>query len=367
MRKLSIPEIVKNADELWQKVRWGSGGVPTCFCGCNDLYKLGDGRYKCKRCGKVFSDKSGTILHKSKVSKEVWLTAMFEFAVNSECSALSLQKTIGVNYRTAYMILQKLRYVVGNGELKLEGIVQCDEAYIGAEWKNVHLRKKMEYMRENGYLDEHNRYTRQQLFSAVSSKKSHILSLVDSRGVTRLIHAPNPITKETIKYILKRYGDNITGLITDESKLYDNLGIDVFSSNHSKHRFITKEGYSSNACENRFSWVKRRINGVFSHTSDKYLQLYLNQRQWNVNHKGISVEDKFFELIGLCSKYKVTNKDIYNFDYKSNFPISRRELVMNDERLIMEELSGFGFVRDMKTRYGAKYSLKGPISTELPK
>lgn len=346
MAKLSVSSVVKHSDELWKMVRWGNSD-PVCVCGCKNLYKLGDGRYKCKDCGKVFSDKSGTILHKSKVSKELWLVAIYEFAINPECSALSLKRTLGVNYRTAYMMLQKIRFLVGKSEIKLEGIVQCDEAYIGAEWGNVHLKKKMGYMKENGYL-VNGRYTKTSLLKAVSAKKYHILSLVDEKGNTRLIHTPNPITKETILAVLSDPKYKITKLVTDESKLYYNLGIEVVSSNHSKHTFVTKEGYTSNSCENRFSWFKRKWNGVFTHTSEKYLQLYLNQRQWNMNHSGCSDEDRFTELLTLCTRYTVSNRDIYNFNYKANFPKSKREI---EQELADKLINKLGYVRSIEGKY----------------
>lgn len=352
---VNITYISRNCDTLWHNIRWGStNGVPTCDCGCDTLYILGDGRYKCKKCGKVFSDISGTILHHSRLPKDKWLCIIFEFAATPECSAITLASKYGINYKTAYMCLQKLRYLVGKDEISLSGVCRVDEAYIGAEWHNVHLRKKFAYMKDNGFMDKDSkRYEKKQLLQAVSAKKYHILSLIDEHNNTRLIHTPNPITKDIIKSIIFDKKNNISELITDESLLYKNIGIPVEQSNHSKHVFMTATGRTSNMCENRFSWVKRKWNGVFTHTSEKYLQLYLNQRQFHFNNSGKSVEDRFYTLAGLCAHNRVTNKDIFNFDYMASFPASRRKIEEEKSKSILSAANGiFAAVED---NYGRTY------------
>ena len=67
--KLNIIYISKNADQLWKKLRW-ENLVPTCKCGCTETYSTGDNRYKCKKCGYIFSDTSNTILQNSKLGKD---------------------------------------------------------------------------------------------------------------------------------------------------------------------------------------------------------------------------------------------------------------------------------------------------------
>lgn len=356
---LNIPKIVRNADSIWFEIRWSTtNGIPTCTCGCNELYHLGDGRYKCKKCGKVFSDKSGTLLHHSKLPIEKWLLAIFTFSSMKECSAIDLQKAIGVNYKTAYMILQKLRYVVGKGELSLEGVVRIDEAYIGAEWKNVHFNRKMDYMRSNGFIEaKAKKYTKEQLLRAVSAKKYHILSLTDEHNTTRLIHTPNPVTKKIIQQILFSENNRVTEIITDESQLYKNIGIPVYQSNHSKHIFVTANGRTSNICENRFSWFKRKWNGIYTHTSEKYLQLYLNQRQFHFNNKDKSVDERFYALLGLCVSTNVTCRDIINYDYLSFFPQSRRQR----EKEVIEDVLQCPFINAVEHSYGKRYNPKNKL------
>lgn len=75
--KLSTEFIIKHADAIWRFVRW-NGGTPKCECGCEEIYHLKDGRYKCKHCGKIFSDTTNTILHNSKIDKCKWLQVIYK-------------------------------------------------------------------------------------------------------------------------------------------------------------------------------------------------------------------------------------------------------------------------------------------------
>jgi hypothetical protein len=91
---------------------------------------------------------------------------------------------------------------------------------------------------------------------------------------------------------------------------------------------MTKEGHTSNACENRFSWVKRIINGYHTHTSEKYLQLYLAQIAFKINNRDLSVYDRFIKLGRLCcsSRY-ISNVEVMNYDFTTgiDYPTNNNE------------------------------------------
>lgn len=86
---------------------------------------------------------------------------------------------------------------------------------------------------------------------------------------------------------------------------------------------MTAGGHTSNPCENRFSWVKRIVGAYHTHTSEKYLQLYLNQIIYKINDKDLSVEDRFNKLGRLCCKKYISNREVVNFDYTKtiNYPV----------------------------------------------
>jgi len=320
MGKINVAYLIENADSIWKSIRW-KDGIRCINCDCEDYYQLGDGRYKCKKCGKIFSDTTNTLLHHSKLAKWKWLYAIFKMSNSKGISNIELSKDISVDYHTAYLMQQKVRYLMNQDDIKISGNVYIDEAYIGG-WSDMHFNKKMDFMRKNHFIPKDGKkYNKRELLAAVSKKKHHIISMTDEAGKTIILHTPNPITSEIIKQILEKHTTNIDRLITDESNLYKTLGYVVESSCHSKHIFINAGGYSSNVCENRFSWAKRKWNGIYTHTSEKYLQLYLNQMAFTNTYKDKSINDKFTILLGMCARDNtyVSNNTLHFFNYLEGY------------------------------------------------
>jgi hypothetical protein len=48
-------------------------------------------------------------------------------------------------------------------------------------------------------------------------------------------------------------------------------------------------------------------------------------------------------MVAICKK-KVTNNDLFNFDYKKDYPKSRREIKREHIAKIQEQIGGFGIV-----------------------
>lgn len=310
--KIDLSYIIRNENTLWNSIRWGVN--PVCKCGCSDLYRTSDGRYKCKDCGYTFSDTANTLLQNSKLPKWKWLYAIYTLSAQRSISVRELAGMISVSKSSAWLMLQKIRYYMSLDKVDMSGVVCLDEAHIGG-WQGMHLNKKMEYLRKHHYLPEGEKhYTKQQILAASSEKKQHILCGVNAEGKAQVTHIKGQITKDIIKQVVKQNG--ITHIISDESMLYRGIkGVTTEQSNHSKHIFITEGGHTSNPCENRFSWVKRIVGCYHTHTADKYLQLYLNQIIFKMNNKNLSVQDRFLKLGGLCCTKYVSNKDVQNFDY----------------------------------------------------
>lgn len=283
----------------------------------------------------------GTLLHSTKLPKWKWLVAIYQVANIKNISVRELAGTISVNRNTAWKLLQKIRYSIPQEDIKLIGETIIDETYIGG-WKNKHLSYKWDYMRRKGFVGQHQkRYTKTQILRASSDYKQHILGMIDEEGKTKLLHLPNPITKECVKLVLSR--ESITTLICDESKLYEDIGIPVSTNNHSKHQWLTSSGKSSNAIENRFSWLKNKLR-YNTHTSEKYLQLYLNQFAFQFNTSSLSKEERFITLLRCVCTKKVRDKDLFNIDYKQNYPISRREIKREELKIIQQQLGELGTV-----------------------
>ncbi len=249
--QLTKKDIITNADTIWKQIRW-NGKAPVCTCGCDKIYHLKDGRYKCSKCGVTFSDTSNTILHNSKLAKWQWLDAIYMLVTLKHISSRELANEIGVNKTTAWLLLNKVRMYMEMDKIDFSGVCMMDEAHIGG-WTNMHLNKKMEYMRNNGFIERGQKhYDKRTIFQASSDKKAHILGMVNAEGKCQILHIHRQIDRDIIKQVVKHYG--VARIISDESQIYRGInGVDVEQSNHSKNIYITKGGHSSNACENRFS------------------------------------------------------------------------------------------------------------------
>ncbi len=114
-------------------LRWPEGFVcPSC--GSAGGWRLGDGRWRCRSCGRRTSVTAGTIFDRTRTPLTVWFAACWSFATAKDgVSALSLQRTLEIgSYQTAWALLQRLRSVlVRPGREKLAGVVEVDETYVG--------------------------------------------------------------------------------------------------------------------------------------------------------------------------------------------------------------------------------------------
>ena len=90
--------------------------------------------YSCSRCGHHVYPCAGTIFEDSRTSTQLWFYAIFLFVTTRHgVSGKELQRTLGVTYKTAWRIGQKIRLLMSkaDGFEILQGHVELDEAYVG--------------------------------------------------------------------------------------------------------------------------------------------------------------------------------------------------------------------------------------------
>ncbi|CAI2187247.1 6729_t:CDS:2 [Funneliformis geosporum] len=88
--------------------------MPTSpFDPTSQVYKCANNRYRCKNTGKYF---------------------------NKGISSHQLAKDVGITQKSAWFVLQRLRYTFQSPIFKtmLDGVVEIDETFIGGKNKNRH-------------------------------------------------------------------------------------------------------------------------------------------------------------------------------------------------------------------------------------
>jgi len=115
-------------------MRWPEGFVcPKCG-GRKHSYAKARQIFQCSACRTQTSAKAGTIFHKSTTPLVKWFLAIYLLTQSkNDIAALELARQLGVKWDTAWLIKQKLMETMRqrNGNYKLRGDVQLDDAYLG--------------------------------------------------------------------------------------------------------------------------------------------------------------------------------------------------------------------------------------------
>ena len=128
----------EKCQDMFFKLRYPNG-FQCPKCGCNKYYFIGTrGKYQCKECCHQSSITSGTVMDHTHLKLSIWLWAMYLFANDKRgCSAKQLSKQLKISYKTAWFLLQRLRFAMKSRDEKymLKGMVELDDAFFGTPTK----------------------------------------------------------------------------------------------------------------------------------------------------------------------------------------------------------------------------------------
>ena len=141
---LSLPKFIElygteeKCEAALEQARWPDGfSCPRCEC---KEYGLIHGRrhkrYQCRSCRHQATLTAGTILEATKLPLTTWFLAFYLVGqAKTGISSLALRRHLGVNYRTAWLVHNKIMQAMKerDGAYVLRGKVQVDDAYLGGE------------------------------------------------------------------------------------------------------------------------------------------------------------------------------------------------------------------------------------------
>src|SRR5208283_1389563 len=275
-----LPEMAENeAREHIEKLLWPDG--PVCpHCQSKEVYKMkGDtirpGLYRCRnrKCEKPFTVTVGTIFEDSHIPLATWIKA-FHLMCSSKkgVSALQLQHNLGLgSYRTAWHMAHRIRLAMKCEPLAggLTGIVEVDEAYIGAR-------------KPRPGTGPHKR--------GRGTKKAPIVVLVE-RGGNAHCHPVDAVNAKNLKGAIKELVDKSATIHTDEFSSYIGIGKHFAGGhkvvNHGEGEY-SHDGVNTNTAESYFSLLKRGVHGIFHHVSKKHLHRYCSEFEFRWNGRELN-------------------------------------------------------------------------------
>lgn len=116
-----------------EQLRWPLRFCCPC-CGTEgEAWRQTRGRLLCRRCRHQTSVSAGTILEKTRTPLTTWFEAAWLLTTaKNGLSAKTLERTLGVSYRTAWTMLHRFRVAMVRAERgQLRGHVEVDETLVG--------------------------------------------------------------------------------------------------------------------------------------------------------------------------------------------------------------------------------------------
>jgi len=321
MEKITVTALAREiptedaAYRLMESLRWANGVVcPHCGSIAEHYFltpKATEGRktrtgsvtprrlWKCRDCRKQFSVTTGTVMHGSKVSLQIWLFVIFEMCANKNgIAAREIERKYGVASRTAWFMTHRLREAMvrnGRGSL-MAGVVVADETWIGGDPANKHR----------------DRVARDDLGNMVHrTEKTPVLSLVDKdTGEVRSRVVPLVNTANLRRVIEHEVDVPHTLFHTDSASCYNEF--DWRAAGHKRVDHAVGEyvrgDVSTNKLENYFSQLTRSIDGTFHHVSREHLPRYLAEFDFRYSTCDMTDTQRMAALLGRADGRRLAYK-----------------------------------------------------------
>jgi len=287
-------------------LRWPQG-VKCVHCGHDKCGFLKTRRiWKCAKCRKQFSVKTGTVLEDSPIPLDKWLVALW-LIVNAKngISSWEIHRSIGVTQKTAWFMLHRIRLAMQDDRKHLFGFggpVESDETYIGPNPQKMHKDRKARIQARDGLKG-----------GLVGKTAVHGMLDRELRQVRAQV-VPN-VKREVLQDAIL---DNVTPfakVYTDEWSGYDGLGKKFVHEvvNHSME--YVKGQVHTQGIENFWSLLKRTLRGTYVAVEPFHLDRYVDEQVFRFNNRAtkdnpIDDRDRFMLALTQISGKRITYKEL---------------------------------------------------------
>lgn len=251
-----------------KQMRWPNGFICP-RCSCEHGYELTTRDvYECSQCHKQTSVTADTLFHGSRISLSKWFWAIYFLGSDKgSISALRLSKLIEVNWRTARLILSKLRTAMGHRDslYRLSGVIEIDDALVGGKRKGKRGRG--------------------------AEGKTPVLVAVESKGKRAgfiAMQAVDSVCHDNVEKFVSKYLDMQQKVHTDGLP-----ALNIIDKTQQHEARVTP----SELVDEWLPWVhiaignlKAFLLGTFHGVSGKYLQEYLSEFCYRFNRRRMEKE-----------------------------------------------------------------------------
>lgn len=240
----------------------------------------------CNNCRSEFSALKGTIFENTHLDLRMWLYAMNLVLVSRKgISALQLKRELGMgSYQSAWRMLQQIRIAMGKEEYKetFEAVLEIDETYVGGKprKKNNHNESDDEDKPKRG------RGTSKTPVIRVKERNTGKVHAV----VANYNDEGKQLSGKQLFAVLKKVCKGNNTVMTDQFSAYNLLDKENecdFVRLKIDHTvaYSLGDGIHTNGIESFWAILKRGMYGVFHNVSVKYMQKYVTEFCYRLNHR----------------------------------------------------------------------------------
>jgi transposase-like protein len=290
MKKYTITEFRKDypnddacLDKLY-KLRFAGLTCPKCYSDNPFIRVKGRRSYQCSCCAFQLYPTQGTVFEKTTTPLTYWFYANFlQTTTRNGVAAKELERQLNVCYKTALRMAHQIKKLMAdNNEIKMTGIVEIDETFIGGKAANKHNEIRKAQLKEGtGY-----------------KHKMPVFGMLERNGRIFLRAIPfGSVNGKSLKPMIRKNANKNSTLITDGFGAYKDLNLEFKAHevvNHNENEYV-RGNFHTNSIEGFWAQLKRTIGGTHISVSRQHLQKYVDEVAFRYMHR--DNQDIMFDTI----------------------------------------------------------------------